>query len=866
MKKLKQLLLYSIIFIAMSLIGHSYIIFRYVKDGILFTGPNDGIQQMVPIQMYLYNKWSEGTFFYSTDFGLGGDFFTDLSYYFTTNIIFITNFIVIKILNIFFHFDTSQMMFWMNNALITSIIKGALIMTATFLYVRHLRINKFASLLIAFLFASSPIYYRFTVYWPYFSDVYILLPLLFLSIERFLKKGKIGLFIIIVALSFINNFYFAYYQVLMGLIYFIFRLIMIHKHDIVNRTQRFIYLVIGSILGVGSSLFIFFHGARSFINNERVKFEAPLEFDPISRNTNIFFDNYLIVVIFISIQAILTFKLYKHFYYRLFAILTFILIICAFIPHVDSIFNGFSAPQKRWHYLLTFSSSILIGLYVHHFKSISWKVYTITSIPALLLLYISAYIYKDFVNWLYIVPIVFLIGLITLIMKSEHHKKWILLPYIASIFILGNVVSYTFIENNIFHPRHEDMANSYYINASKYNTPLQRKLVDRMDKETADDERIDWRVNEQDNTPMYQNFRGMSLYSSIFHHDIIDLFYDTLMINLKEESVSLYQSTGGRSNIASLFSTKYVMLKEYQDNLPDNFKKVHSDGQYRIYENQEMLPSVRVMDNYYKASSLKTPLDREHAMIDGVVMNDKGKPYKDKAKDLLDQTDISYHDIKRHDDRHIEVTKDNGGATIKLPPSMAEKYQDFYVTLYIKRGKPDSNFTLDVNGYENKRMFNNSKYKTGQYEQLYRVKPDENGEIHVGMKPTGNYEFKLLGLQGETYDKLKQADKEKRYTYKEENGKIDIQLKNHQKGMTVINIPYRKGMQAKVDGKKVDIEKVNYFMTGIPVDKDAKHIEITYKPPYFFLMICISTLFIVLSVFYHRFVSRKEWNRKEDKI
>ncbi len=63
MKKLKQLLLYSIIFIAMSLIGHSYIIFRYVKDGILFTGPNDGIQQMVPIQMYLYNKWSEGTFF-----------------------------------------------------------------------------------------------------------------------------------------------------------------------------------------------------------------------------------------------------------------------------------------------------------------------------------------------------------------------------------------------------------------------------------------------------------------------------------------------------------------------------------------------------------------------------------------------------------------------------------------------------------------------------------------------------------------------------------------------------------------------------------------------------------------------------------
>ena len=33
---------------------------------------------MVPIQMYLFDKWSSGNLFYSTDFGLGGDFFTIL--------------------------------------------------------------------------------------------------------------------------------------------------------------------------------------------------------------------------------------------------------------------------------------------------------------------------------------------------------------------------------------------------------------------------------------------------------------------------------------------------------------------------------------------------------------------------------------------------------------------------------------------------------------------------------------------------------------------------------------------------------------------------------------------------------------------
>ena len=36
---------------------------------------NDGMEQMVPIQMYLFNQWSQGNIFYSTNFGLGGDFY-----------------------------------------------------------------------------------------------------------------------------------------------------------------------------------------------------------------------------------------------------------------------------------------------------------------------------------------------------------------------------------------------------------------------------------------------------------------------------------------------------------------------------------------------------------------------------------------------------------------------------------------------------------------------------------------------------------------------------------------------------------------------------------------------------------------------
>ncbi|WP_457826650.1 YfhO family protein, partial [Staphylococcus aureus] len=81
------------------------------------------------------------------------------------------------------------------------------------------------------------------------------------------------------------------------------------------------------------------------------------------------------VILIITIQALLTFKLYKHTYYKLFAILSLLTIVSAFIPYVDSIFNGFSAPQKRWHYLLAFATSGLIALYVHYFHTIKVRTY-----------------------------------------------------------------------------------------------------------------------------------------------------------------------------------------------------------------------------------------------------------------------------------------------------------------------------------------------------------------------------------------------------------------------------------------------------------------------------------------------------------
>lgn len=848
----KHAIKYIFLFLILAILGHSYVLYRYLNDGIIFTGPNDGIEQMLPIQMYLYEHWTSGSFFYSTDLGLGGDMFMDFSYYFSTNILFIMNVILIWIGSFIFNFNTEHMLFWAQNAIFISIVKSFLIMMFTFLLFKKLGLNQLSSIVAAFLFAVSPIYFRFTVYWPFFSDVFMLLPLLLLSIERFLKDKKIGLLIIIVAITFINNFYFAYYQLLTGLIYFLYRFIFTHKDDIIPRMQQLKVLVTASILGLGSSLFIFFHSARSFIGNNREIYQGkiPLLSD-FTKHDNIFYDNYLIVVLFITIQALLTYKLYKHYYYRLFSILTFVLIISSFIPYVDSIFNGFSAPQKRWHYLLTFFSSGLIACYVYYFKSIPVKQYILTSLPAFIVIFTSYFITNDYVIWIWMVPLLFVMGLLVLTLKVKR-SKLLIASYALMILFLSFLVSKEHSKNQIYHDDHERRANDFYMQASTFDSGLQRNHVSTLKNQTDADERIAWRVLTQDNTPMYQHFKGMSLYSSIFDGQLNQYLFKDAKVNLQNESLSRYSNFQGRSNLYSLWSTKYMMKKSYQKESPANFKIKSDDGKYQILENEQMLPAVKVTDQYYDERTINNPLDLEHAMIKGVVSSDHSKEYSriNKSPNLLNETTITARNANYHNDT-LSVPNNGDGITITLPKEMTSKYEDMYLMMHLERALPQSNFTVQINDYDNHRLFEDSKYRMNQDDLLYRIPVPKDGKIFIALT-NGKYKLKLQGLYGENYDTLKQADKQKDYTYQEKNGKIDIHLKAHKAGTAVINMPYRDGLKAKVDGKKTSVNKVNHIMTGIDVDKQDKHIEITYKPPYFVTMIIVSILFISLSILFTR--------------
>ena len=216
------------------------------------------------------------------------------------------------------------------------------------------------------------------------------------------------------------------------------------------------------------------------MNNRRVSFSGhvPL-FEKLNINTNIFFDNYLIVILFITIQGILTFRLYRHFYYRLFAIITVILIILHLYLLLTKCLMVFQ-HHKRWHFILAFSSSILVGLFIKYFRTVSIKSYILTSLISQFVIYVSAYCYHKYLPWLILVPIVSMIGLLILLLKERKVRIQLTYIYMISIIALSMMVSFVFIKNQIYFEDHQNRANTFYANSSLYSSELQRALVKEM--------------------------------------------------------------------------------------------------------------------------------------------------------------------------------------------------------------------------------------------------------------------------------------------------------------------------------------------------------------------------------------------------
>ncbi len=820
-----------VVALVVSTICHLFFILQKA-DGILMTGFNDGLSQMLPFKKLIYDEYTRANFFYSDSFGFGGGIYSQLGYYYSTNILFLIHVAFIFLLETLHIIPHPDMAFWADAILPMSIVKLAAIIVVTTVYFKKISFRTAAAFLGAVVYAANVLYFRHAMYWDFFTDAMFWFVLLLIGMEKIIRKESTLVFGIAVAANLITNFYFAYVNFLLAFFYILLRFVIKfdrNEEKPVKQILRYSYV---GMIGFLVSAFAFIPSVIGYLKNYR---PAYTDIIPLLGFTdNILFNSrVLFLPVFVVIMVCLI-RFYKYPVFRFFAILSIVGSVLHFVPYVGSVFNGFSAPQNRWEHIVCLGFGGLVAFVFQHVKEVKTK-----------------HILHGLIAYLLLATVIVKIDDYTLNQMSD----WII-PVISFLFILGflfirkravlfiSIVLFMVISANTFQsvrlmipPKDGVLASeSVLLDSEMYNSQEQRQLIEVMEKEKATEHsRIDWMAPTRNNTPIVQDYDGMSVYSSILNENILFFYYTYAEISMDRESVSRYATLGDRANLMSLWNGQFYMREKEAKTAPYGFRKIVESENYVAYENQWLLPAFRKTNVLYDADTLlkESILTREHAMLSGAIVENADITLAGLQK-AVKIRDYSIQEVTAtYDGERLVVHEDGGGLELSLDEALNEG--DVYLSFYIDGIRKKDDFYLEVNDYQTLRKKSDSIYRTNVNDVTIRVEADETICLKL---PKGDYELRDLQIFHEDYRVLR--DVHEKYEGRAplpitwENGLVKGTVVSEEENeMIVTPIPYEKGWHLKVNGKKVPIERVNYSFIGIPLEVGENNIEMMYLPPYF---------------------------------
>ncbi|MGD6844854.1 YfhO family protein [Bacillus infantis] len=853
-----------------AVLSHAFFISEWF-EGRYMTGMNDGLSQMQPFKQLLYELYTSGEFFYSPDFGFGGGTYTQLGYYFATSIVFLITAAVTFILESLGLIGTPDIFYWADIILIVSIIRLTGILLLASYYFRMLGMKALPAFTGSVIYGTSIIYFRHVTYWEFFADSMLWLLLLLIGIERIMRGKGPGLFIIAVSISLFDNFYFAYVNFLLSGVYVLFRWIFPFDGNERSKAIQLKQYIIGLAAGFSISGFSFFPAVYGYLNNYRPAYEDHIPaFEFID---NLLLNGRIVYLPAFVLICLLAKPLYRNTHFRFFAVMTIVLSILHFSPFIGSLFNGFSAPQYRWEYMLSLAAGGAAGAALPLAGRIRVSVRAAAA-AGTALFYIMFYHFDpklEFERWqdTYMLAAAFISAAVFLLGAAFFRKKAAVLLS-AAVILTSVLIPNFYQEERLTVTGTEYRVSKDFMNSREYNGADQQELI-RLVQEGNDDPlaRIDWMIPLRNNTPIVQNFRGMSVYSSILNKELLWFYLRDLEIDMGRESVSRYASLGDRANLYSILMGKYYIAEKGDASIPYGFKRIASAGGYAAYENEYLLPFVRTADSVYLEKDLKgsSPAAKEQAMLKGIVLEEgeANAPTPD-SRNLISQAEIKPVNAE-YSRGKLKVSGEEGGIDL-LISERNPSAKDYLVGFNIDGINNKEEFILEVNEFQTIRKEEGSIYRTGVDDLIIRVKAADRISFRM---PKGEYHLKDFKLYEETFEVLENAkEEESRHLTPEvewSGNRLSFELQKQGDGeYAVIPLPYEKGWGLKINGKEEELLKANYAFTGFRLQEGQNMIELVYYPPYFFQLLALS--FAAISICFAAFIKnlRRVSARQPDTI
>lgn len=801
MKKIKKLLFPLLAFTIPILIFFiMLVIFKFFSKNSFYIA--DALNQYVPTFKYYQNVLhGNASFPYTLSKGLGGTMYGAFFYGISSPI------------NLLLYFFKDVELF----LIITTLLRIGLSGLSMYIFLRYKNNNKIKSLIFSLCYSLSGyvIVYYSNIMW---LDSVWIAPLLLISINKIIKENKYLLYVLLLFLALVSNYYTGYMLTLFSVIYFLYELYINYndKQFIKNNLKKILYFFLITFLTGCLIAFILIP-----IAYEATNFSRGFNYKVLDINVNILdifsgtyigfgrihsCTNYYGLLSYGSIAIIpllisyFTNKEISKKEKKASIILLLILVLPVIIIPLNYIWHLFTVPNGfnyRYSFLL-----ILFTIYLaskgFNSNQIKIKPYIAYYIFYLIISYsigsankIEPEYYLNYLNTKkIIITLVILLIYILLVIKN---KKKILLALIPIEIILN---TYLIFNESLFMEKRLQTNLDYIIND---NIKIKSQKNDLMYRyETIESLNL--------NSPIYYNYYGIDSFLSSNNKNEFGSYYK---INGIKRTTNFIKYTNSNILTDSLFALKYSL------NLKEN-KDLETIKQYE-FENNKL---------YFQKNKYAFP-----------IVYTANKKIKELNYD-------NYQDLFFIQKIYNDILGDETNLFIELDLEKTNK------TKYIINN-PNKYSTIYL---QSKNGPTNHDYEKFRPSDKYGVCIDCNDDKIELEFDTDEEDIKALALNTEELEKIRnKINGIKSFSVK--NNKIYGEIESNEDGILILTIPYEEGFKIKIDDEKVKYYKILNGMIGIDLTKGSHKIELTYTTPGLdkgLIISCIS-LCILITLFLKKF-------------
>ena len=852
---IKRHYLLIIFSIVVAVVAHGYFIYKQINYGHLMVGTGDQTYQMILFKDYLYKQFSEGNFFYSFTFNGGGNFFTNLSYYYSTSMVYyLTAFItyLLEGIGILSNIGTS---YWANSIIVISVLRSILILYFTTKLIEYFTVKRPIAFFGATFYAVSVIYFRHVIFWEFFADAMIWLPILILGAEKIINNESGTIFSIGVFLAMFNNGYFAYKSFLFLIVYIVIRaLVKLNKNEIsiIKQIQRyFIYGIIGTFLALPG----FVPFVMGYLNTSRLSPEfdiALTNFQSIHLPGFLFFDNTFIIPVIFMLFA-LTFFLYKNKKFRLFSFLSIVLIILRYNPTIASITNGLSYPQYRWMYILNLFIAIAIGIGLQFIydnrTNIKMRNSLLISSILTVAIYIGIYVFSiDVIDYSFTraIPILAVIQIVLFLAYTYWSK--IHLNVLVSISIFLSIFAVYVGNRQLYHDsglRRED----FFVERFDDKNSKYQQAVDFIEKDTDDFYRID--IYDGSNYSLPFEVSSFNLYSS-FQNKNQQYFERDFQVLSDRDSNGELSGLGKRKILNSLFQVDYVVAPENRTfRVPVGYEVVETFEDLNIYKNDRSLEFIHPVREIYDQKDFSNETFKDELILNGVITEDieRNRIMKNNQS-LINEVpyNVDYQNVQ-HEEDVIQASEENQ-LTIDFENydfdsgSIMLEYTLEPLNRYGEHEYSVNDYRIQLNGTQ--LPYSEQRFRN-------RIPIHDTSEIAFSFESDTEYHFKIHNLHYVSEAALQDREvigNSFNYNYDIEDGSIRITYDNIEDyPVMVLPIYNEPGWDLLVNGEETELLTVNSGMIGFEIPSNEVEIELVFNQPFLKETIILSGIALVVLIF-----------------